>query len=863
MDKPILHIVFHTHWDREWYEAYETYRHRLMKVMVRIIEALEQDEIACFVLDGQTLPLDDYLEVAESSWQKRVADMIASGRLIIGPWYIAMDEFLVQGESIIRNLELGNKACQQHGGLQVFGYLPDTFGHVSQMPQILKGFGMDKAMMWRGIDLDKDAFVWEGADGSSLLTIFLSAGYYQHVLNAPDYLEKVSAYLQGIKSKAVTDDLLLTAGGDHLMPVADDIGKRLQALKRVLGHPVKVNDFVGFAKTIEAKTNRQDLPVLKGELRQNTNSYILPNVLSTRSYLKVINQSLEDAMTRKAEPLLALAYLGRMDAPLTYIDSIWADILQNQPHDSICGCSIDAVHQENEMRGQKVRQKIDALLTGAYADAGWKAMTVHQPSGRAIHDDDRRFMLFQPLPRLDEGVVEVRLFMNDQFPWQEGFALEDEQGNLCEPVLIQSKKARRFASPLDAPPGFRHGHELDIAFKPHHLKATGLTRFALVTGRHQEMIDAKAPVIENAHLRIMLEQDGTLTLEDKAGRNVYRGLNRLQSSMDAGDTYNYAKPATDMVSTASLTGRPHVRQSGLINTMRYQLALEQPAGLDESFTRPLTKRVTTTINVTVTLTADARQATIRAVIDQKGRDQRLVTVFPTSRLLESTVSDSAFDLVERQAGRQELLMAEKGKEVPVVVDPSLSFIHAADQVAGLVITHRGLHEYQTKTEQKQSSVHLTLIRSIGFLSRDDIPSRGGGAGPSMPTPAAQCLRQMVVDYGVGITSDVIESHRIAERFRHPPCLVSGDTESPCPSLIALDDEAISLTSLRHRGADIIEVRLYNPTKETRSCRLSSDLDILSVAETDMRGMVISHVDMTVIMAPKAIKTLQITHKNSG
>lgn len=863
MDKPTLHIVFHTHWDREWYEAFETYRHRLMKVMVRIIEALEQDEIACFVLDGQTLPLDDYLEVAGSAWQKRVAALIASGRLVIGPWYIAMDEFLVQGESIIRNLELGHKACQRHGGSQVFGYLPDTFGHVSQMPQILKGFGIDKAMMWRGVDLDKHAFAWEGADGSRLLTIFLSAGYYQHILNEPDYLEKVSTYLEGIKAKAVTDDMLLTAGGDHLMPVADDIGERLQALRTFLGHPVKVNDFTGYAKIIAAKTVGQDLAVLKGELRQNTNSYILPNVWSTRSYLKVLNQTLEDVMTRVAEPLVALAYLGRQDAPLTYVDSIWEDILQNQPHDSICGCSIDAVHQENEMRAQKARQKIDALLTGTSADAGWKAMTVYQPSGRPIHDDDRRFMLFQPLPRPHEGVVEATLFLNDAYSWQDGFALEDERGNLCETVLIRSRKARAFASPLDAPPGFRHGHELDVAFKSAHLKATGLTRFAVVKGRHQDMIKAKASVIENAHVRITLEQDGTLTLEDKANHQTYRGLNRLQSTMDAGDTYNYAKPADDLLSIAGLQGSPDVRQSGLISIMTYRLVLEQPAGLDETMTRPLAKKVSTKVDVTVTLTADARQARVRAIVDQKARDHRLVVVFPTHRLLETTFSDSAYDLVERQAGRQESFVAEKGKEVPVVVDPSLSFIHAADQSGGLVIMHRGLQEYQTKTEEKQTSVHLTMVRSVGYLSRDDIPSRGGGAGPSMPTPEAQCLRQMAFDYGFGVTGDVISSLRVAEYFRYPPVFVSGDAGSARPSLIALDDEAVTLTSLRHLKADVIEVRLYNPTQGKRTCRLASDLDITSVAETDMRGGFVRPATTTIVLPPKAVMTLTITHKNSG
>ena len=104
-----LLVVSHTHWDREWYLPFQLYRIKLVRLIDRLLAILENDpRYAYFMLDGQTVILEDYLEVRP---ERRAAleGHITSGRVLAGPWYILPDEFLVSGESIIRNLQRGHR----------------------------------------------------------------------------------------------------------------------------------------------------------------------------------------------------------------------------------------------------------------------------------------------------------------------------------------------------------------------------------------------------------------------------------------------------------------------------------------------------------------------------------------------------------------------------------------------------------------------------------------------------------------------------------------------------------------------------------------------------------------------------------
>ncbi len=144
-------IVPHTHWDREWYSPFQAFRLRLVDLLDGLLPLLEGDlSYARFLLDGQTAVLDDYLEVRPEAAES-LRRLATSGRLAIGPWMILMDEFMVSGETIVRDLQLGMARATEFGGASQVGYLPDMFGHVAQMPQILAQAGLEHAVVWRGV----------------------------------------------------------------------------------------------------------------------------------------------------------------------------------------------------------------------------------------------------------------------------------------------------------------------------------------------------------------------------------------------------------------------------------------------------------------------------------------------------------------------------------------------------------------------------------------------------------------------------------------------------------------------------------------------------------------------------------------
>src|SRR5690606_39705816 len=141
-------IVPHTHWDREWYASFQTFRLRLVDLLDELLPAMEADpSYAHFLLDGQLAVVDDYLAVRPEA-AERLRRLVGNGRIAVGPWYTLPDEFLVSGETHVGNLQLGARVADRFGGPMAVGCLPDMFGHVAQMPQIRAGLGMPDAGVW-------------------------------------------------------------------------------------------------------------------------------------------------------------------------------------------------------------------------------------------------------------------------------------------------------------------------------------------------------------------------------------------------------------------------------------------------------------------------------------------------------------------------------------------------------------------------------------------------------------------------------------------------------------------------------------------------------------------------------------------
>lgn len=364
----ILHFISHTHWDREWHEPFQIFRIRLAQTVDKALEILATDpEYKFFMLDGQTIVLEDYLEMKPER-EGELRGHIQAGRVLVGPWYVLPDEFLVSGESIIRNLLRGIRLANSFGKCMRIGYIPDPFGHISQMPQILEGFDIHLAMFRRGLADEQTELWWEGADGTRILTTYLRDGYDNAAWLSTDpekFTQGVLRLMDSLAPYAVTDHMLLMHGTDHMQPW-ENLPQMLRiAEEKIPGVRIIHSNLPAYALAVEealSSGGKDRLAVVKGELRNPKRHHLLPGVTSTRMWIKQRNARAQSLLEQWAEPLAAVAMNLTRSQGATLRDLrpelhlAWKYLLQNHPHDSICGCSVDQVHREMAPRFDWVEQ---------------------------------------------------------------------------------------------------------------------------------------------------------------------------------------------------------------------------------------------------------------------------------------------------------------------------------------------------------------------------------------------------------------------------------------------------------------------------------------------------------------------------
>ncbi len=367
-----LVVVPHTHWDREWHHSFEAFRHRLVGLVDGLLDLLEGDPaFRHFTLDGQAIVVDDYLEVRPSQ-RERIAKLVRDGRLLVGPWYVLPDEWLVSGEALIRNLRLGLSRARALGAAMELGYVPDQFGHVGQLPQLFAGFGFPAAALWRGVgaDVDETLFEWEAPDGTRLPTVYLPFGY-GNAERLPLEPGALAARLERIATRLARHSrvptLLLMNGADHQAP-QPGLPRALEAAgARLTDASVEIGTLPGFWERARSEASGP-LPRHRGELRSGLRAPLLPGCASARMEQKRRDFALDRELTRYLEPLAAWLSAHGGDPGTDAIDHAWRQVLRNHPHDSICGCSIDAVHDEVDARLARAEAWVAAHRARVAAD---------------------------------------------------------------------------------------------------------------------------------------------------------------------------------------------------------------------------------------------------------------------------------------------------------------------------------------------------------------------------------------------------------------------------------------------------------------------------------------------------------------
>jgi mannosylglycerate hydrolase len=720
-----------------------------------VLDRLEADERLRFTLDGQMATVDDYLEIRPEG-EKRIRALVRSRRLAIGPWQTLMDEFLVDGETMLRNLEAGLRRAEQFGSAMRVGYLPDMFGHVAQMPQILRAAGIDTAVVWRGVPaaVDFHRFVWEGLDGSAVVAEYLPAGYDNaaYLFDVPGpvdlrlFEERFSTWFRG-------DPLLGMVGTDH-MP-----------LVRAFSERVPDGATVGTLADYLADASPAGLSHWHGELRSGARANLLPGVVSARVDLKAACARAERWLERYAEPLQAL-YGG--DWPEPFLAQAWARMFENSAHDSICGCSADEVSAQVLVRYAEAEQIGRELAQRAVA-----RIASEVPRGS--------FAVVNPSPYERSDLVELELVVPDDW---EAVELELPDGSRAptqelgrqEPLLWETKLV---GAEVPAAIARRlHGRELFGRIVNGFRIEDGRATLEVGDEPDPESLDveelAREVTFATAEgewtLRVVAQPKRTVVASVTApplGWTSVRPvrvsgsdprtcpsvdvsqLTRIVRGGDAGDSYNYAPPPGDVLVEAPLDERFVTIEEG---PLRLVYVLHRTYMWDG-------QRVETQTHFEQR--ADEPFVRIRIEFDNPCDDQRIRVHVPLREPADRSYAEGQFAVVERG------LEPEGGYgEVAIPTYPAAAFV-AAGGVALLL-------DHVTEYEVDGDELALTVLRSTGLISRIHHPWREDPAGPALPTPAAQLHGPRSFSFAY-LPNDEALLER-AERYRHPFLTAPGTAE---------------------------------------------------------------------------------------
>jgi mannosylglycerate hydrolase len=848
----LVDIVPHTHWDREWYLPFERFRMRLVELLDELLPRLEADpSYAHFLLDGQMAVIDDYCALRPQQ-AGVIRRLVAAGRLSIGPWYTLPDEFLVSGETLVRNLQLGLDRAASFGGAMALGYLPDMFGHVAQMPQILRQFGFDDAVVWRGVpsSITRTAFRWRGPDGSEVRAEYLPSGYGNGA-NCPDDAKALVARIRAWEHQhgalLADDPILWMNGSDHTIPQAQ-LGRIVAEANQVADgeYVLRIGSLAGHL----AGASTDGLPEHEGELRSGARANVLMGVASNRIDVRLAAARAERTLERLAEPLCAL-FLPAEAWPRAELDTAWLAVVRNAAHDSVCGCSVDDVCDAVLHRYHEAADIGAALVERALRHVPEDGPVVVNPSARTRGGV---VAVVVPGETVPAGAQLVASLPGDEPLWDVPAA---------DAVTIVHEVAAWHDGGYEVR---RRGRSVDVVLRPGPVPVgdddvlAGATGPVRVLRRRSPAVRALARVddvpgfgwrrwtprpvapvtvdgcrVANGLVTIAVDPaSGTFALDG------HGGLGRLVDGGDAGDTYNWCPPTDDAeIDRPTDVTVTTVEEGPVRAALRVDATYEWPVATTPE--RRSDERRPVVVTTTLTLDADERFVRVAVDIDNQCRDHRLRAWFPLPSAARCSRADTAFGIVTRG------LVAEGGPtEQPLATYPAGRFV----QAGGLTVAFDRLLEYELVDirDGESHALALTLLRATGMLSRGPMSTRPLPAGPEIALEGSQVLGRHTIGYVVAAGD--VDPYALADDGFVPLLVATGAGGAASPLHLA----GAQVSSLRRGDGGRLEARVFNPTDTVTTVELGGRRGWL----VDLRGRPLAAVEGRFDLRPWAIATVALT-----
>lgn len=920
-----VYLVPHTHWDREWYQPHELFRWRLVQMIDELIAHMESHpEYRCFNLDGQSIVIADYLELRPEN-EGRLRALIEAGRILIGPWWVQPDEFLPSGESHIRSFQKGIRFAERLGGSLRIGHCADQFGHIAQMPQLMSQLGMTSACLWRGVpdSVPGWSFWWEAPDGTRLPVLYLRNSYssgWRLPKNVDDFIERIR---RQERDRRDDEPALLMNGTDHSRA---ELGvPETVAAARGRGYNIRMATLAEYERAMFAAG--LDETVHRGELRSPDRSNVLVGVLSARTNIKQRDFQVSAAIERYAEPLDLLSWLHGGPDALPALRQAWRLLLENSPHDSICGCSVDQTHREmfprydraEQLAHQVAREAAAHLIARLEVPAAsglvtwrpvphasatfecqvpgeWEAAALRLPSGDEVpcalgpivpgevlqHEEVSPRGAGRHLDFIREGRYDVHAV--EGVTWElDGRHLRvetvvGEAVNVVDDATLREEVreigANNLADTAEVTVRTSSRRTLRAVLPPS--RAVGLdliTPGQGGTGAAGAGAVIKGNGIANEFYEVQLRKGG-LEVRDRATGWRLGNVNAFVSEGDRGDEYN-ADILPGGVVQPAYRELLEVHGDGVSVSLRYLSIMAVPAGLNAKRSRRSRKETApVTIDTTVTAWAGLPRIDFRVAINNMARDHRLRALFPLPFRVTSAWTENHFHVAERSLTPPP--WNGISPELPPTTLPQKTFAAFEDGGHGLAVFNRGLQEGEVVSDLRGRQAYaLTLLRCVGWLSRPDLASRRGGAGPTIATEDSQVQGEHVFEYALTTYAGAWHEANIqpmAHSFAFPPVAwVTNEHEGSLRGsldLVRITPAAVIPSALHRSDADGRPIiRFYNSagsaveaaveaTAMPRAVRLCDLLERPGKAAARSGGVV------SVALRPWQIATLRFGERRS-
>jgi len=912
-----LHVISNTHWDREWVYPFQETRLLLLEFMDDLLDLLDRDpEFHSFLLDSQTIAVEDYLDLRPEQ-EDRIKKHVSSGRLIVGPWYSLPEEYIVNGESLVRNLVVGHRLASKWGKVSKIGYTPFSYGQTSQMPQIYRGFDIDTIIFYRGINTPKSEYVMEAPDGSRVTGCRFGAlsrfSYYFYVYRMVRYgmsrdewwydwdrgalpfrlcnehHPQAHYYILDPRDKQWNEDVLpvqlkklvedeskhfstrhiaCMQGFDSSSPDPEErhlIESCRPHLER-MGHEIFQDSLENYMRAMMAEV--KDPYVIKGESRDpgatGKWTHLFGDVISSRSRTKRMNAQTETAIQRWAEPFASLGWLIGADYPKSAIDLAWRYLLQNHPHDTICGAGIDQMEKDMIYRFDQAR-----IISDGIARRGMQAIQKRiDNSDIDIHD--AVLTVFNPCPYPRSEVVTVYLDLPDKCGY-EGFSIRDIQGN-----ELPVQEVERF------PYGTLVRNLQDISLQQRservkmHLQVNEIPAFGYKTfhvrheqaghgARQSKQIDEKN-ILENEFIHARINSDGTLDILHKQTGYEFKSQHFFEDGGESGHPWVHISPPNDEVmTTLNTTAEIEQLESGeLLTRYRIKHIMNVPDGLEGkegNYSRAKTRK-DMPIESVLTLRKGQRWIDVSTRIDNPAEQHRVRVCFPTRLTAEVSAAEAAFDVIERPIIRTPDSVYY-GRPNPQY--PMHRFVDLSDGNLGLAILNDGMREFEA-VDNDERTLCITLFRAFTACQSPVIDQ--WDVFPEMKL--AQCLGVNEWRYAIYPHAgnwDKGDVYRQAEMFNLPMEVAqAGKGGGDLPkelSFIEIQPRELQLSAMKRcETRESLVLRLYNPTLRDILAMLNFHLPVKAAWLTNMneerrQQLPVSKSGFEISVGYKKIITLEV------